>query len=69
MTGTVFLKQIEVCNAGQEFVNGWGICFLVVGAVFVGVVWFSLEVHAFHGVDSVLVVVFLLCLIDCHSVA
>ena len=44
MTGTAFLKQIEVCNAGQEFVNGWGICFLVVGAVFVGVVWFSLEV-------------------------
>ena len=31
---------------------------LVVGAVFVGVVLFSLEVHAFHGVDSVLFVVF-----------
>ena len=58
-----------VCNAGKEFVNGWGICFLVVGAVFVGVVLFSLEVHAFHGVDSVLFVVFLYCLIDCHSVA
>ena len=31
---------------------------LVVGAVFVGVVLFSLEVHAFHGVDSVFLVVF-----------
>ena len=31
---------------------------LVVGAVFVGVVLFSLEVHAFHGVDSVRFVLF-----------
>ena len=54
----VFLKQIEVCNTGQEFVNGWVICFLVVGAVFVGVVWLNVEVHAFHGVDSVFSVVF-----------
>ena len=62
MTGTVFLNQIQVCYAGSEFVHGWRICLLVVGALFVGINWFSLEGHAFHGVDSlVCFVVFLLC--------
>ena len=36
----------------SEFVHGWRICLLVVGALFVGINWFSLEGHAFHGVDS-----------------
>ena len=41
---------------------GWRICLLVVGALFVGINLFSLEGHAFHGVDSlVCFVVFLLC--------
>ena len=39
------------------------------GALFVGIVYFSLEVHAFHGVDSLFVFLFFVCLIDCHSVA
>ena len=41
VTGTVFLKQIEVCNVGENFVHMWRICFFVVGALFVGFVWFS----------------------------
>ena len=38
VTGTVFLKQIEVCNVGENFVHMWRICFFVVGALFVGFV-------------------------------
>ena len=49
--GTLFFKQIQVCNAGYEFVHGWRVCVLVVGLVILGFVWFSLEVHAFHGFD------------------
>ena len=38
-------------------------------ALFVGFALFSLEVHAFHGADSLFYLVFLFCLIDCHIVA
>ena len=38
----------------KRVVHGRGICFLVVGALFVAFVWFSLEVHVLHGFDSVL---------------
>ena len=69
VTGTVFVKQIQVCNAGSDFVHEWRICFLVVGDLFVGFVWFSLEVHACHGVDYQFFCCFFLCLIVCHSVA
>ena len=51
VTGTVFLKQIQVCNVGKEFVHEW-FAFWLLGALFVGFVQFTLEVHAFHGVDS-----------------
>ena len=37
--------------------------------LFVGFALFSLEVHAFHGADSLFYLVFLFCLIDCHIVA
>ena len=42
--------------------------FFAVGALFVGFVWFSWEVHTFHCV-FLLVLCFLLCLTVCHSVA
>ena len=44
--------------------------FFVIGALLVGINFFSLEGHAFHGVDSlVCFVVFLFCSGVCHSVA
>ena len=52
VTGTFFLKQVQVGNVGWEFVHGWRISFFVLGTLFVGFVCFSLEVHSFHGVDS-----------------
>ena len=58
----VFLNQIQVCYAGSELMHGWRISFFVVGALLVGINLFSLEGHAFHGVDSLVCFVeFLLC--------
>ena len=56
VTGTVVLKQIQVCNVGWDFVRGLRVCNLVVGLVILGFVRFSLEVHAFMA----LIVLFLL---------
>ena len=36
---------------GQSLCTGGGIAFWELGTLFVGFIWFSLEVHAFHGVD------------------
>ena len=69
VTGTVFLKHIEVCNAGQEFVNGWGICFWLLALYLLEL---SCSVWKFM-LSMALILCFLLCflfcLIDCHSVA
>ena len=42
---------------------------MVVGLVILGFVRFSLDVHAGHGSDCLVVVVFLFCFIVSHSVA
>ena len=43
---------VVVSMPGQSLCTGGGFVFLVVCALFVGINWFSLEGHAFHGVDS-----------------
>ena len=53
---------VVVAMPGGSLCTGGGFAFWFVCALFVGINWFSVEGHAFHGVDSlVCFVVFLLC--------
>ncbi len=42
----------SLATSDEHLCTGGGICFFVLGTLFVGFVCFSLEVHSFHGVDS-----------------